>query len=148
VLRQAGPQGTGTVTSTPSNLPTAIQNKRPQPSTNEHKSGLSKGAKTGIITAVVLGVLTFTALGLYTFFGRKRSASAPLENASTPKEDERGPDTVMLDGASRLEADGKPIYIAELPETTRPVIAELSRDTEISELSAVSEDDFEKRRYI
>jgi hypothetical protein len=152
VLRQAGPQGTGTITSTPSNLPTMVQDKRVQPSTYEHKPGLGTGAKAGIIIAIVLGVLFSLALGIHIFVRRKKKMSTksemnannlqdnntrgPPEQNTVPGMEEDSPGTFMLDGVSRFEADGKSIYKAELPEISSPLTAELSPDQEIIELPA------------
>jgi hypothetical protein len=150
VMRQAGPQGTGTITSTPSNLPTATQDKSFIASTasSNPKSVLSNGAKGGIIAAVVLAVLISLALCMNMLARRKRKRSALVDEAvhnpvDAPAED-KSPDTkaqectspVILDGANRFEADGKPVLGTELPEFAEPMYAELAADQEIIELPA------------
>jgi hypothetical protein len=139
VLRQAGTQGTGTITSTPTNLPTAVQEKRPQTTVHESKSALSNGAKAGITTAVVISVLTSIALGAYVFIKKKKRTNPPVDNHANPPINEEGQDTVMLDGASVFEADSKSVFQAELPETSEPPIAELSPAYEILELQGDTE---------
>jgi hypothetical protein len=149
ILRQAGPKGTGTVTSTPTNLPTATPTRRPIIPVHEPKPALSNGAKAGIITAVVLCVLTSIALGIYIFSRRKRNTNPPINNNNDAKSpmDEISPVSDMLDGTDKFEADSKPVFRAELSGNTTPPLVELSHEYEIRELSAVKEYDDEKRRH-
>jgi hypothetical protein len=84
-------------------------------------------------------VLASIALGVCFIVRRKKKKSVPLENHVIPSVDEKGPNAAMLDGASVFEADGKSVFKAELPETSEPVIAELSPAYEILELPGDTE---------
>jgi hypothetical protein len=153
VLRQAGSQGTGTITSTPTNLPTATQNRDFTTNPHETKSKLSNGSKAGIITAVVLCLSILAAVIVFMCLRRKRktkhvetAANAPTDDNSFATSDTKDQAAVFLDkgsgfeaGNKAVEADGKAVVLAELPDTSKPAMVELSGDQEISELSAISE---------
>lgn len=146
VLRQAGPQGTGTITSTPINLPTATQVKVAKYSDTVSKFALSGGAKAGIITASILGTLGAITLGVFVFAKRKRAKSAPLNAVdSISKQEDLSPAPPLSKRVPTFEADGKNINTIELPDTPIRAIAELSPDYEIVELPAGNEYNDEKR---
>jgi len=162
VLRQAGPQGTGTITSTPSNLPTITPTSRStlSASLNNSKSKLGTGAMAGVIAPIVLVVLSVIAFGIWRFSRRKKTTTAPANDSSVGQASQEhdlkdqksvsdlntNVSTYKPNDCEELEANS--VAIPELPENGFMVMAELVGDQEFIELPASPGDERTKARYI
>lgn len=155
VLRQAGVQGTGTITSTPSNLPTATPPKRlvqSQSSTSIANPSMSTGVMAGIITPVILVTLIAIALIIWIFIRRKRKSTSPPTTNNLPISPEQKPSFDDPQTIGKPEADSGAIFelpeaVTELPETTLINLSELEGDQQFIELPSAENEIVMKAQY-